>query len=107
MFSDHFYPLGNTQLVKGTTTASAALQASTAGCDAVQIYPGSTALFLVAFGPSTATAALPTTGTPANGIPLQANVPKIFQIPLNGWFSVIASTAGGTADVYVTPGRCR
>jgi hypothetical protein len=71
------------------------------------VFSASTALALIAFGVSTATAALPSTGTPATGIALQPNAYQNFQIPLNGYYSVITSTAGGTADIYITPGRVR
>lgn len=107
MFTGTFTPQGNTSLTKATTTASAAVQPSTAGVDAVSVFAASTALCLIAFGVSTATAALPTTSVPAAGIPFQGNTLMRFQVPNNAWYSVITSTAGGTADVYVTPGRVR
>jgi hypothetical protein len=99
-----FIPQGNTSLIKATTTASAAQQPSTGSVQGFRLYAASTALCLYAIGVSTATAALPTTGTAAAGIPLPGNTPIDVQAPPNGWISVITSTAGGTADVYVTPG---
>lgn len=99
-----FIPQGNTSLIKATTTASAARQPSTGSVQGFQLYASTTALCLYAIGVSTATAALPTTGTAAAGIPFPGNTPIDVRAPPNFWVSVITSTAGGTADVYVTPG---
>lgn len=99
-----FLPIGNTSLIKGTTTASAAQQPIVSGPSGCSVFSDSTSMMLIAFGVSTATATLPTTSTPAIGMPFQGNVLHKFQTPPGFWVSVIASTAGGTANVYVTPG---
>lgn len=104
MINSAFIPNGNTSLCKATTTATAAIQPSTGSVQGFTAFCASTALVLIATGVSTATAALPTTSAAASGIPLPPNIPMEFGAPPNFWVSVIASTAGGTGDVYITPG---
>lgn len=105
MFNGAFTPQGVTSLVKATTTASAAIQPSTGAIQGFTAFSASTALALIAIGASTATAALPTTGTAATGIPLPPNTVVRFSAPPSFWVSAITSTAGGTADIYITPGQ--
>jgi hypothetical protein len=98
-----FLPQGATALIAATTTASAAIQVSTGaiqGCKVV--VQGSTQHVFLAFGQSTATAVLPTTGTPALGMPVQPGSDQTFTIPPGAWVSAI--TSSGTANVFLTPG---
>lgn len=104
MINGAFIPNGPTSLCKATTTASEAIQPSTGSIQGFTAFCASTAITLLAVGVSTATAALPTTSAAAQGIPLPPNIPMEFRAAPNFWVSVITSTAGGTADVYITPG---
>ena len=98
-----FQPQGATSLIAATTTASAAVQVSTGAIQGVKVLThGSTQHVFLAFGPSTATAVLPTTATPANGMPLLPSSDGTFTIPPGGWVSAI--TSSGTCNVYLTPG---
>lgn len=103
MALDAFLPQGNTSLIAATTTASAAIQVSTGAIQGLKaLIQGSTQHVFLAFGQTTATAVLPTTSTPAAGMPLQPGSDQTFSIPPGGWVSAI--TASGTANVYLTPG---
>ena len=98
-----FQPQGATSLIAATTTASAAIQIATGGQQGCKVLVvGSTQHVFLAFGVSTATAVLPTTSTPALGIPLQPSSDQSFTVPANAWVSAI--TSSGTASVYITPG---
>jgi hypothetical protein len=99
---DTYRPQGNTTLIAATTTASAAIQPSTGSIGGCRIVTVSTGPVYAAFGATTATAVLPTTSTPAEGMPIQANSVETFSLGPNFWASFI--TTGGTAQVYVTPG---
>ena len=103
MALDAFQPQGLTSLIAATTTASAAIQVSTGAIQGCRVtVQGSTQHVFIAFGQSTATAVLPTTSTPAAGMPLLPTTDRAFTMPPGGWVSAI--TASGTANVYITPG---
>lgn len=99
---ESFQPQGLTQLIAVTTSPSAAVQLS-APTVGVRIKADAQVYF--AFGSSAGSsslqASIPTTSTPANGIPLVASAPESFNIGPNAWLSFI-STA--TANVNVTGG---
>jgi hypothetical protein len=97
-----FRPEGNTVLIAATTTATAAQQISTGSHQGMSVaIQGSTQHVFVAFGVSTATAALPTTAG-ASGSPVYPNTYRNFTVPPSAWVSVI--TSSGTANVWCTPG---
>lgn len=94
-----FQPQGNTQLVAVTTAPSAALQ-----------MPGSiigsrirvdAACFFAFSVSSGVTCTIPTTSTPANGIPLMPGA-ETFNLAPNAWLSF--ATSSGTANAWFTGG---
>lgn len=98
-----FQPQGLTSLIVATTTASTAYQFSTGGIQGCKVLVnGSTQHVFAAFGQSSAIAALPTTSTPAAGMPLLPGSDQTFTVPPGDFCSFI--TASGTANVWVTPG---
>lgn len=98
-----FQEQGNTSLIVATTTASAAIQVSTGAIQGCKVLiQGSTQHVFLAFGQTTATAVLPTTSTPARGMPLLPTSDQTLTIPPGGWVSAI--TSSGTANVFLTPG---
>ncbi len=98
-----FQEQGLTSLIAATTTASAAVQVSTGAIQGCKVLvQGSTQHVFLAFGQTTATAVLPTTSTPADGMPVQPGSDNTFTIPPGGWVSAI--TSSGTANVFITPG---
>lgn len=102
MSLDAFLPQGNSQLISATTTPSAAIQVSTGSHQGVRIRTSAVAYFSVSSS-SSVTVSMPSTGTPANGIPLNAGAQEKFSIPPNGWLSFMTSASAG-ALIYVTPG---
>lgn len=103
MALDAFLGQGATSLIVATTTASAAYQISTGAIQGCKVLvQGSTQHVFMAFGQTTATAALPTTSTPARGMPMQPGSDQSFSIPPGGFVSFI--TSSGTANVFITPG---
>lgn len=102
MSLDAFYPQGNTQLIAATTTASAAIQASTGSIPGIRVR--TSALVYMAVSLSSGVAAVaPTTSAAANGIWLTNAVHEKFNVPTNCWLSFITSAAAG-ALVTVTAG---
>ena len=100
---DTFRPQGNTSLIAATTTASAAIQLTDGDIQGCKVLiTGSTQHVFLAFGQTTATAALPTTSTPAFGMPVQPASDQTFAIPPGAWVSAI--TSSGTANVWLSPG---
>lgn len=98
-----FLPQGLTSLVVATTTASTAYQFASGAIQGCKILiQGSTQHVFTAFGQTSATAALPTTSTPANGMPLQPGSDQTFSNPPGCFVSFI--TSSGTANVFITPG---
>lgn len=99
-----FQPQGLTQLISVTTTPSTPVQLS-APQMGVRIWTDAVVHF--AFGSSTGSSgiscAIPSTSTPANGIPLQANSVESFNVGPNAWLS-FCSTAAGPANVKFTAG---
>lgn len=101
---DAFRPQGLTQLISVTTTPSTAVQLSspTMGCR-IQTEGQVHFAFGSSAGSSVMTAAVPSTSTPANGIPILANSAEVFNIGPNAYISVV-STAPGPTNVRLTPG---
>lgn len=98
-----FLPQGQTTAISVGATASTPVQVAVGGAPNMNAYLlQATGACFVAMTAAAANAVVPVPGTPANGIPLQANVPLLVEGPPNAWFSTIAST--GTPTVYVTPG---
>jgi hypothetical protein len=101
---DAFQPQGLTQLISVTTTPSTAvlLSAPQVGCriqtdGLVHFAFGSSA------GSSLIQAAVASTSTPANGIPVLANSAEVFNIGAAAYVSLV-STAAGPTNVRLTPG---
>ena len=98
-----FNPMGLTQLIAVTTTASTAMALNVPAhgvrirADAALHFAfGSTA------GSSAITASIPTTSTPANGIPMLASSVEVFNIGPNAYLSFISTAA---TNAWVTPGH--
>lgn len=103
MALDAFLAQGLTSLVIATTTASTAYQFSTGSIQGCKILiQGSSQHVFSAFGQTTATAVLPTTSVPANGMPFQPNSDQTLSNPPGDFVSFI--TSSGTANVFITPG---
>lgn len=103
MALDAFLPQGLTSLVIATTTASTAYRFSTGSIQGCKILvQGSTQHVFTAFGQSSAIASLPTTSTPATGMPMHPNSDQTFSCPPGDFVSFI--TSSGTANVFITPG---
>jgi hypothetical protein len=97
-----FNPQGNTVSIAATTTATAAQQVNTGSHQCVRVaIQGSTQHVFVAFGATTATAALPSTAG-ASGNVVYPNTAVVFRTPPSPWISVI--TASGASTVWITPG---
>ncbi len=98
-----FTPMGNSQIVMVTTSASAALQlaGNTAGVRIRNASPGNPVY--VAFGTSSVVATNETTGAPANGIMVSLSSFEKFNVPPNCWVSFISSAVGPSA-VHITQG---
>ena len=98
MAIEAFQPQGLTQLIMVTTTPSTAVQMGPQSGIRVVVDPVAKVHF--AFGSSTGSsgiqAALPTTSTPANGIPLLAGADATFNLVPNAYVSLISSAAGPT-----------
>lgn len=99
-----FRPMGNTSLIAGTTTASAAIQPSTGNIGGCALTNLSTNDVWVAFGSSSVVAVLPTTATPGNAFPVTGGLHNVIPVlaPPNFWISAL--TSAGTAVLAITPG---
>lgn len=98
-----FNPQGNTILIIATTTASAATQVSTGNVSGIRIATIGAATAYVAIGSSTVQAVLPTSSTPATGIPLLSNSAETFSARPGSYVSAI--TTSGTQSIYATAGE--
>jgi hypothetical protein len=93
---------GNTSLVT-LTTSSQSWQVSTGSQIACRVVTfGSSGPVYIALGSSSVTAVVPTSGTPALGMPVQANTEHEFTARPNMWIAALTTSAGGT--LAVTPG---
>lgn len=101
-FTNPFKPQGNTALIAPTTTASAAIQPSTASIATFRLNNTSTNPVWVAYGSSTIVATLPTTTTAANAFPMAAGGIETFDFTPNCYVSAI--TTVGTGQLALTPG---
>jgi hypothetical protein len=102
-----FTPNGNTVRLDATTSAHAAVSLSQIDGyqgGAVSVYNDGSVTVFVAFGTtSSVAAAIPTDGTPANGIPIASGGTRGFTVGVGTYVSTI--TASGTAPVYFTCGQ--
>ena len=98
-----FIPQGDTALITGSTTATAATQVSTGGAYGMLVTNITSQLCYVAFGGSTITAAIPSSGTFANGIPFPGGAIQVLNPGPNRYVSII-STAGAPVVTF-TPGE--
>lgn len=103
-----FRPMGNTQkmAVVASTNAIELLDTYDAASRTIRIFNDSDNLVFVAFGGSDVVAAVPSSGSGANGVPLAANRETGFELPGDSSASHMAAIceAGQTAVLYVTIG---
>lgn len=101
-----FRPSGNTVLVVASSSTSAlATQWNTGNMSQCWVSNQSTLAVWLAWGSSTINAAIPTTGTPCQGLALPSTLSRCFTIgPNNNAAWISAVTSAGTANIYVTPG---
>lgn len=110
----NFFPVGNGMLLPCSTTsgntsvAFPVLTAAVGFANDIQIYNDGTVDAFVAWGSSTITAAIPTAGTPANGIVIAPGVYLTFNKgnAANGTqvTSIAGLTASGTVNLYIYQG---
>ena len=98
-----FQPQGNTMILTVTTTGTPAVQPSTGSIMGARIANLGGAIAYFAIGQSSTTfAVLPSSGTPANGIPIASGGVETFNLGPNFYLSAI--TSAGTATLSITPG---
>jgi len=113
MSLEAFSPSGATVLVAASSSTSvAATQLSTTPgvVHAVRVcYPstGAAVPIYVAWGSSSVSAAVPTTATPAVGIPIVAGEEKVFLMGPSltaNWLSAVTSAGTAAPGLFATPG---
>lgn len=105
-FDNAFRPAGPTKLVIATSSTGATpTQWSTGGMPTCWCVNQSTVPVYLAWGSSTVTAGIPSTGTPIEGLVLPSTISRCFQIgPNNSAAWISAVTSAGSANLFVTPG---
>lgn len=99
MALDAFYPQGNTITLALTTVATTAIAPSTGSISGMRIANLGSVTAYVAFG---ALCVFPSSGTPANGIPIPPGTAESFNVPPNS--TVSALVGSGTGSIAATAG---
>ena len=98
-----FQPMGDTLVITAGTAASTAVQCTAGSNYSYRFYnSGVTPVYVEAGLTSTALAVIPSSGTPANGMPLAPGAIEVFNLGPNQFLSAISSA--GTNVLYVTNG---
>lgn len=106
-----FTPAGNTVAILAASTAPTPVQINSTvlGSSTYRITNvGNVAVYL-GFGTDATTAAtnatIPTSGTPTLAQPLLPTATEVFNPAIGSVIYITASTASGSAQIYVTPGE--
>lgn len=97
-----YMPQGNTSLVAVTTTASTGYQPTSGNIQGARIANiGSVPVYVAFSNVATITAAIPTTATPGNGIPILPNSAETMALWPNFYLSAIST---GASQLFISPG---
>lgn len=104
--STSFRPTGSTSVLSVTNTSSSVQVSNTTQASSYRFHNNSASNEVyIAFNPTSApTAAIPTAGNPATGIPIHPNSTAVFTFNANGYIAAIASVAG-PISLFITPGE--